>query len=58
MNKFAYIRVSTRDQNEARQLLAISDSETGAVLLFPLHPNALNLLILPDTKLLDIMTRK
>ena len=25
MSKFAYIRVSTRDQNEARQLLAISD---------------------------------
>ena len=25
MSKFAYIRVSTRDQNESRQLLAISD---------------------------------
>ena len=25
MSKFAYIRVSTRDQNEDRQLLAISD---------------------------------
>ena len=33
MSKFAYIRVSTRDQNESRQLLAPAPKEVTAEIL-------------------------